>query len=245
VTALLAFDTATEHLSIGLHVDGREWLHEGAGGAQASAALIPAIMSLLEAAGLKVNGLDAIAFGRGPGAFTGLRTAASVAQGLAFGAGRPVIPIDTLLAVAEDAREGDAPRSIWAAMDARMNEIYAAGYRFEQGRWQTLAPPVLHSEASLARQWQAVAPDVVAGNALAVFESLPTGSARRAPDALPRPRALLALALAAWQRGEAVDAALALPLYVRDKVAQTTAERDAARLAKQAQVSPAGAATTP
>jgi len=99
---LLAFDTSTETLSIAVGAGaGRPVLETSRpGGAQASAALIPAIQDLLRQAGLALEELDAIAFGRGPGSFTGLRTATAVAQGLGFGAGVPVLPIDTLLAVA-------------------------------------------------------------------------------------------------------------------------------------------------
>src|SRR5205809_5713118 len=143
MSRLLAFDTATERMSIALGAAGRVWTHEADGGAQASATLIPAILGLLAQAQLPLHELDAIAFGRGPGAFTGLRTACSVAQGLAFGAGKPVLPIDTLLAVAEDARAGDAPQSIWVANDARMNEVYAAHYAFNGSGWSTLVAPLL------------------------------------------------------------------------------------------------------
>jgi tRNA threonylcarbamoyladenosine biosynthesis protein TsaB len=241
MTTLLAFDTATERMSIALAARGEVRVHESAGGAQASAALIPAILRLLHEAGLTLNELDAIAFGRGPGAFTGLRTACSVAQGLAFGAGKPVLPVDTLLMVAEHARTGDGPQRWWVAMDARMDEIYAAHYGFEGGRWTTLVEPVLLRPEALNERWRSEAPQAVAGSALAVFgERLHTGAARRDAEAAPHARAMLPLAQALWDRGGAVDAALALPLYVRDKVAQTTAERDAARLAKQADT--AGAA---
>ncbi len=231
---LLAFDTATEQLSIALAVRGTVFAHEGTGGAQASATLIPAILALLADAGVALADLDAIAFGRGPGAFTGLRTACSVAQGLAFGAGKPVLPIDSLLAVAEDARGDDTrAQQVWVAMDARMNEIYAAQYAFAGGRWATLTAPLLTTADALNARWRVQPPDVVAGNALAVFAAqLATGAARCAPQALPRARAMLPLARALWAAGGAVDAALALPLYVRDKVAQTTLERDAARAAK-------------
>ena len=220
---LLAFDTATEHMSIALAVRGEVFAHEAAGGAQASATLIPAILALLAQAGITLRELDAIAFGRGPGAFTGLRTACSVAQGLAFGADKPVLPIDTLLAVAEDARQGDRrAQRVWVAMDARMSEIYATQYAF--------ATP-----AALGERWQAQPPELIAGTAIAaVGERLATHGSRLAPDALPRARAMLPLASALWAAGGAVDAALALPLYVRDKVAQTTLERDAVRAAKEA-----------
>lgn len=234
MTQLLAFDTATERMSLALLAGGRLQVHEAVGGPQASATLIPAALALLAQAGIALRDLDAIAFGRGPGAFTGLRTACSVAQGFALGAGKPVLPLDSLLVVAEDARDGDAPQRVWVANDARMGEVYAAQYAWADGRWTTVDEPLLCAPEALAARWSAEPPQAVAGSALAAFaDRLPTGSARRVPDAAPRPAALMALARAAWDRGEAVDPALALPLYVRDKVAQTTAERDAARAAER------------
>ncbi len=235
MTALLAFDTATEHMSIALAVGGHVFTHESAGGALSSARLIPAVMALLAEPGVHLKELDAIAFGRGPGAFTGLRTACSVAQGLAFGAGKPVLPLDSLLAVAEDARRGDSDHSVWVVMDARMDQIYAAQYAYQAGQWQVLDAPRLSTPAALNQRWLTEAPQRVAGNALRAFAGrLHTTGALLFPDALPRATAMLPLALDLWQQGGAVDAALALPLYLRDKVAQTTLERDAARAAKEA-----------
>jgi tRNA threonylcarbamoyladenosine biosynthesis protein TsaB len=235
MTALLAFDTATEHTSIALGVGCRVHTHESAGGALASARLIPAVMALLAEAGVHLHQLDAIAFGRGPGAFTGLRTACSVAQGLAFGANKPVLPIDSLLAVAEDARDGGADHRVWVTMDARMDEIYAAQYAHRAGQWQVLDAPRLTTPAALNECWLADPPQRVAGNALQAFAGrLHSGGAVLFPEALPRAAAMLPLAQALWQQGGAVDAALALPLYLRDKVAQTTAEREASRAAKEA-----------
>ncbi|HWH83403.1 MAG TPA: tRNA (adenosine(37)-N6)-threonylcarbamoyltransferase complex dimerization subunit type 1 TsaB, partial [Burkholderiaceae bacterium] len=202
--ALLAFDTATEHASVALALRGRVFAREAAGGAQASATLIPTILALLAEAGVALRELDAIAFGRGPGAFTGLRTACAVAQGLAFGANKPVLPIDTLLAVAEDARAGDArPQRLWAAMDARMDEIYAAQYGFDgDGRWHVLDAPMLITPEALNARWQREGAQMIAGNALAAFGArLHVGEARLVPDALPRARALLPLAQQAWDDG--------------------------------------------
>ncbi len=233
MTTLLAFDTATERMSIALSQGEQVWSHESVGGAQASATLIPAIMTVLEEAGITLAQLDAIAFGRGPGAFTGLRTACSVAQGLAFGANKPVLPVDTLLTVAEDARESEAEQSVWVVMDARMKEIYAAHYRFADGHWTTLAAPFLTHVDQLNQRWDDAPPTIVAGSALGAFADLQTHDARRVPDASPHARAMLPVSLALWREGGAVDAALAIPLYVRDKVAQTTAEREAARIAKE------------
>lgn len=233
MTACLAFDTATEHLSIALQLGDRVWSHEAAGGALASSTLIPGVMDLLAQAGIGLRDLDAIAFGRGPGAFTGLRTACSVAQGLALGADKPVLPIDTLLAVAEDARTmscAAALDEVWVAMDARMDEIYAAHAVFEAGTWRLATAPWLCTPQQLNERWRERAPRAVAGTALAAFgDRLICGDALCLPQALPRARAMLPLAAALWAQGGAVDAAQALPLYLRDKVAQTMAERAAAK----------------
>ncbi len=246
---LLAFDTSTEQMSVGLLAGGRRFAVDAPGGAQASTALIPTVLGLLDRAGIGIADLDAIGFGRGPGAFTGLRTACAVAQGLAFGAGKPVLALDTLAAVAEAARlalaldadvdadaDADAAGSVldvWVVMDARMGEVYAARYRFADGRWSEHVAPLLTGPAALGERWCDEPPGIVAGSALAAFgDALASGCARRVPDALPHAQALLALAETAWHAGAAVDAAQALPLYLRDKVALTTAERDAVRLAK-------------
>ena len=135
---LLAFDTSTEMLSIAVSAGPASGVleHTAAGGAQASAALIPAIQDLLARAGLELRALDAIAFGRGPGSFTGLRTAAAVAQGLGFGAGVPVLPIDTLLAVAEEAHGATGATQVVAVLDARMDEVYVAAYERIGAEWQ-------------------------------------------------------------------------------------------------------------
>lgn len=235
MAALLAFDTATERLSVALCVDERVYTHEAAGAAQASTTLIPAISNLLADGGIELRDLDAIGFGRGPGAFTGLRVACAVAQGFALGAGKPVLALDTLMAVAEDARQQHGYDEVWSALDARMQEIYAGAYRYADGRWQVLRAPALYRLDALNACWSRQAPPAVAGNAPLVFaERLRCAPARLASAAWPSPTALIALARAAWADGQALDAALALPLYLRDKVALTTAERELLLLAKAA-----------
>ena len=235
---LLAFDTSTEQLSVAVQrgADGRRWAHQGAGGAQASATLIPTVQRLLAEAGLALGELQAIVFGRGPGSFTGLRTACSVAQGLAWGAGVPVLPVDTLLAVAEAARQSlsTAPDSlrVLALLDARMGEVYAAGYAWAPATgWQTLAEAAVLPPESVAVP---PAGTLLAGNAAAVYaERLPAAVlALPRAEVLPTADALLSLAPALLAAGRAVPAEQALPLYIRDKVAQTTAERAAAGLAR-------------
>ena len=232
---LLAFDTSTELLSIAVRRDGREWVHTGDGGAKSSAALIPCVLDLLAQAELTPGDLDAIAFGRGPGSFTGLRTACSVAQGLAFGArqgqgaGVPVLPVDTLLAVAEAARMQSGATRVVALLDARMDEVYSAAYIWEGAAWACSCEISVGKPEQLALP---AGPDwVLAGNIWAAYgERLPAALVDLPRmEAVPNAPALLSLAPALLAAGLAVSAEQALPLYIRDKVAQTTAERAAAK----------------
>ena len=231
---LLAFDTSTDILSIAVQHGDAVWQHCGPGGAQASSTLIPAVRNLLAQAGLSFDTLDVIVFGRGPGSFTGLRTACAVAQGLAFGArgglGVPVLPVDTLLAVAEEARFVHGCTRTVAVLDARMNEVYSAQCEWlpDQGHWRTDADFGLGAPETVLPPagW------TVAGNAQAAYGE------RLAPDAphvaaLPTASALLRLAPWLLGRGAAVPASEALPRYIRDKVAKTTAERAALRAATE------------
>src|SRR5450830_440671 len=232
---LLAFDTSTDMMSIAVQrtLDGlpQVWQHTAPGGAQTSANLIPFIQNLMRQAGLGFDQLDAIAFGCGPGSFTGLRTACAVAQGLAFGAKVPVLPIDTLLAVAEEARfqhvAGLAHCQVMALLDARMDELYGASYAFDSGVWRQVGGYSLMRPEDLVID----AACALAGNVFAVYGArLPDATAPRF-DALPTATALLRLAPTLLAAGGAVPADQALPLYIRDKEAKTTAERAAEKAA--------------
>ena len=230
--AWLAFDTSTDVLSLGVSARGQTTLRTLAGGAQASAQLIPQALDMLEQAGLALADVQAIVFGRGPGSFTGLRTACAVAQGLAFGAQLPVLPVDTLLAVAEDARlrsaQPQAPLTVLALLDARMDEVYSAGYAWNGQGWE--ASQALQVGPAPALVPSAEPFDLLAGNAFEAYgERLAPSLARARLPAMPTARALLSLAPALWAQGAAVPAEQAMPLYIRDKVAQTTAEREAAK----------------
>ena len=231
----LAFDTSTERMSIAVCDSERLWQHEAAGAALTSTNLIPAIMQLLETADLRLNQLDAIAFGRGPGSFTGLRTACAVAQGLALGAGVPVLPVDTLAALAEEARfewlkthpQSALPQQLSAMLDARMNEIYVQHFHLNGTAYQPLALCSLVPPQGLAEAWLSDASRLLTGNVFEVYANrlpaLPAGST--ALPALPTAAAMLRLAPALMAAGAARPPEQALPLYVRDKVAQTTDER--------------------
>jgi tRNA threonylcarbamoyladenosine biosynthesis protein TsaB len=237
----LAFDTSTDRMSIALTDGAQLWQHSGPGGAQASSTLIPAILALLDQAGLALDGLDAIVFGRGPGSFTGLRTACAVAQGLAFGArqgaGLLVLPVDTLMALAEEARfqqaalapdtaekPDGAPLTITALLDARMDEMYVQSYEFNSGLCTSIMGCELIRPENLVL---GPATTLFAGNVFGVYAGrLPAALAERTcVEAYPSASALLRLAPALAAAGHCVAAELALPLYVRDKVAFTTEER--------------------
>ena len=235
---LLALDTSTETMSVALRGPLGVRLHEGEGGAQASAALLPRVQAMLREQGLRAGELQAVAFGCGPGAFTGLRTACAVAQGLALGAGCPVVPVDSLMLVAEDAAQAPAEGELAAvAMDARMGEVYAALYRWRgpaaPAGWEVVQPPGLFEPGVLAAAWRpwleaAPAGIWVAGSGLALLpaDALPAGTPARTGRG--RAAALLRLAERLLAAGAGVDPALALPVYLRDKVALTVAERAAA-----------------
>lgn len=238
---LLALDTSTEFCSVALY------RHDPASGAPAlvferhldtgpvsSTHILPAAREVLRDAGVALAECDAIAFGAGPGSFTGLRTACGVAQGLAFGAKLPVVPVGTLLACAEAARalRVDTQR-VLVALDARMNEAYWADYAWDATTvdWREVQPP------SLDAAEQVRAPDaafVVAGNAVLAFGDRLQASVQAQAvltDAMPRARYVAALAARAFLRGEAIPADQAMPVYIRNKVAQTTAEREAIKQA--------------
>lgn len=223
---LLALDGATEQLALALVApDGQVHAHEQAGGALASASLLPAVQAWMARHEVEPVQLAALVLGRGPGAFTGLRTVAAVIQGLAWGWGLRVVPVDSLLLpVIAGAPPG--ARHCAAIVDARMGEVYAARYErldADDG-WRCIDAPALWAPDELLARWSgAQAPQAWLGNAhtmlgLPLPPSLPEGA---------RAAALGRLGRRAWRDGQSCDAADALPLYVRDKVALTTAERAA------------------
>ncbi len=230
---LLAFDTSTETMAVAVQSLAGLFTWNGEGGAAASAQLIPQIHRLLKQAGLDFRDLHAIAFGNGPGAFTGLRTACAVAQGLALGAVLPVVPVDSLRIVAEDVRvahPGAAALQVHVAMDARMGEAYAGAYRWSGARWQVLSTPALYALGALNASWATDRPTCVAGSALQAFgDRLCAGATMRVETDSDRAAALMRLAQQHWRDDGGVDATSALPVYLRDKVALTVAERQALR----------------
>ena len=215
---LLALDTSTEYCSVALLRD-EELAHREVHAVQRHSELIlPMIDDLLAASGLELAQLDGIAFGAGPGSFTGLRIACGVAQGLAFGAGLPVVPVGTLVALAQ---ETGAPKVI-ACLDARMGEIYHAAYRRDGGHWkQIAAPSVVRAQLAPLLEGEGW---FGCGSGFAVYAD---ALAKRYDGQLegvaaklhPHARAVARLAAHVLARGGGLPAEKAAPIYVRDKVA--------------------------
>lgn len=220
---LLAIDTSTEACSAALLIDGEVRERYQLAPRRHAQLILPMVDELMSEAGLRPAALDALAFGRGPGAFTGLRIAAGIVQGIAFGADLPVVPVSSLAALAQGVvRERGAER-VLAAIDARMDEVYWGQYRcgaqglvvaLDQDR---LCPPA--AVPPLERQgwvgagsgWQRYG-DVLAarlGNGVREWDG------QRYPAAEDVAR----LGAAGLARGEAVAAEAALPVYLRDEVA--------------------------
>ncbi len=219
---LLALETSTDLGSCALWRDGAVDERVCPPGRPHSETLLPLVREILAAAGVRIGDLDGIAFGNGPGAFTGLRVACGIAQGLAVGIGRPLVPVGTLAALAWQTGAG----RIVALLDARMNEVYSGC--FVRGADDVaplgeiqLAPP--DAVDLPAGPWHA------AGNALAAYPDLAARVAAAGftgdPGAMPAAAAVAALGAARLARGLGIDPEAAAPLYVRDKVARTVAER--------------------
>lgn len=220
---LLAIETSSAACSAALSVDGHIEERHALAPRQHAALILPMVESLLVEAGLKLDELDAVAFGCGPGSFTGVRIAASVTQGLAFAADLPVLPVSTLAALAQGGiRESGLPQAL-AALDARRSEVYWGAYRQAGDRELELigaecvcAPARVELPAE--GDWVAVGSGWLSyGDALAARAG--DGVVRILPDLEPRARDVVLLAAADFRAGRTVVAAEAIPVYLRNNVA--------------------------
>jgi len=226
---LLAFETSTECCSVALlHGDALIERSELAPRRHAELVL-PMAESLLAEAGLTRAQLEGIAVGRGPGAFTGVRLAVSVAQGLAFALNVPVVTVSSLAALAMQAPRDE--KAILAVMDARMGEVYACSFRFDANG---IAQPL--DQERVARAQDLMLPQAASWNVIgsgwdayrdALRSRLPHEPAWTKGDAFPQARDVARLALPQCEAGNALPPEQALPVYLRDKVAWTVAEREA------------------
>jgi tRNA threonylcarbamoyladenosine biosynthesis protein TsaB len=226
---LLALDTSSEWCSAALWLGGETCSREALAGQRHSELILPMIDTLLQEAGLEVRRLDGIAFGAGPGSFTGLRIACGVAQGLAFAGGLPVAAVGTLECVAEASGEMRAV----SALDARMGEVYIGAFERSGELWEAVSEPVLRrpeDAPALEGMWVGCGSGfAVHGEALAMRYRGQLRAVRT--ELFPHAREVAALGAQILERGEGLDPALAAPRYIRDKVALTVGER-AARKAR-------------
>ena len=222
---ILALDTATEACSVSLGIDDRSidrYVELDRGHAEQ---LLPMVDSVLAEGGIALNALDAIAFGRGPGGFTGVRLAVSVAQGLAFGAQVGVVPVSDLAAVAQRVVQIDsAVRRVLVANDARMKEVYSAWFEVGEGLVsgpESVGPAAeVEVPAEVTGRWAAAGRGLRAWPALA--DRCRSSGAELHIELLPRASEVLTLARRAVRAGEILDPAAALPVYVRDRVAESS-----------------------
>lgn len=221
---ILAIETSTEHCSVALYQQGEVLSRAELAGQRHSEILLGMIERLLAEAGCGMEDLDGVAFGAGPGSFTGVRIAASVAQGLALGLDIPVLPVCTLEALAEAAGQD----RVACALDARLDEVYFAAYERKGDKWQALIEPCLSAIGELpmlpGSGWVGV------GSGFAILEKelahhLQLADTR--PECFPQASAVAVLGARMLEQGGALDAAAAQPIYLRDKVAMTTSERHA------------------
>ena len=225
---LLAVETSTELCSVALLRDEELFVEEAMAENKHSELLADMIRRLLERSHLRAIDMNAFGFGQGPGSFTGIRIACGVVQGLAFAARRPVVPVPSLLALAEQSNE----RRVVAALDARMGEAYLAAYARNASDWdEVIAPRLASREAGLpplpGTSW------VATGSGFDRFDWLRdayrSSVATRVQGDLPRAGAVARIAARRFARGAGIAAERAAPLYLRDKVALTTRERQEKR----------------
>jgi len=220
---VLAIETSTEHCSVALQQDGAVLSHSELAGQRHSEILLGMIDSLLSEAGCSLHDLNGIALGAGPGSFTGVRIAASAAQGLAFGLNIPVTPVCTLEALAE----ASGKDRVACALDARLDEVYFAAYERQGEAWRAVVEPCLSAIGELAllpgHGWTGV------GSGFGVLEGELARHLRLAQtDAskFPEASAVAVLGARMLAKDGGMDAASAQPIYLRDKVAMTTRERN-------------------
>lgn len=235
---ILAIETSSELASCALLRGDVILARDSSGVRTHSQAMLPIVQALLADAGIALADCDAIAYGSGPGSFTGVRTACGIAQGLAFGADLPVVPVVTLDAMALACRQRSGADQVLAVLDARMGEVYWAQYRFENDAPVAVLAPALSKPEDVTPAWPLVDGLFAAcGNGFAAyadaFAERPWAAEAHA-DLMPHALQVARLARGAFAAGAVVTAAEAQPLYLRNKIAYTSAERRDMQAAKVA-----------
>lgn len=224
---LLALDTSTEFCSAALYLDGETVERGELAGQKHSQLVLGMVDALLRERSVVLTDLDGIAYGEGPGSFTGLRIGCGVVQGLAFGANLPVVGVGTLLAMAE----GAGSNRVIACLDARMNEIYLAAYEKEGDAWRAVVDPTVCAAAH-APELQGEGWTGCGSGFRACRDALQARYRHKLervePGAYPHAADIARLAVPRFAAGEALPAERAAPVYVRNKVALRIDEQRAA-----------------
>ena len=216
---LLAIETSTEACSVAVYADGAVLARHELAPRRHTQLVLPWAEELLAEAGLAKSQLDAIAVGRGPGAFTGVRIAIGVVQGLAFALERPVLPVSNLAALAQGALREQGAQHVAAAIDARMDEVYWGCYQASAGEMRLVGQEAVLPPERVALPDASTAEWFGAGTGWGYAERLAVKVAASNPGALPNALDILSLATFAWARDEAIVAEQAQPVYLRDNVA--------------------------
>jgi tRNA threonylcarbamoyladenosine biosynthesis protein TsaB len=216
---LLGLDTATEACSAALFIDGELAERYQLAPREHGSLILPMIESLLNEAGLSPQQLDGLAFGRGPGSFTGVRIAAGVAQGIAYGAELPVVPVSTLAAIAQGIHRQTGAPNVLAAIDARMQEIYWGQFQMGVGGLMASAGPevvVSPAQAPLPKEGRWTGAGTGWGTyGRELIELLGERVVEEIPSCFPHAQDILALARPAFETGDTLTAEQALPVYLR------------------------------
>jgi len=225
---ILAIDTSTEACSAALLIDGEISQRYQVAPRQHAELILGMCDELLSEKNIKLNELDAIAFDRGPGAFTGVRIATGVVQGIAFAHELPVIAVSSLAAIAFEAFRTEKTTHVMAAIDARMDEVYWACYECsEQGVKEVVNEQVCKPEQVMLPNsdlWFGL------GSGWDTYQQTLSNTARDFVNKIdgsvfPQAKAIAVLAEIAYQRGEALPASQALPVYLRDNVAKKKSQQ--------------------
>ena len=222
-TRILAIDTATEACSVAIWNQGEVHALFELCPREHTQRILPLVQQVLAESGLSLSQLDALAFGRGPGSFTGVRIGIGIAQGLALGAELPMLGISTLQTMAQGAWRMTGAQRVLAAIDARMGEVYWGQFeRQADGQWlESVGEAVLSPQQALERAQQLQGDWAQVGTGWQTYPDLVAGSSLNVTDGqmlLPQAEDMLPLALLAWQQGLAVSVENAEPTYLRNEV---------------------------
>ncbi len=224
MSTIIAIDTSSDIASVALMCGETIYSASSDGFSNHSLTVLPLLQELLVKNALTISDCDAIAFGCGPGSFTGVRTACGIAQGISFAKSLPLIPVVTLEAMAHACYEQTGETDVLPLLDARMHEVYWAQYRRKNNRWKSVTAPCLTAASSVIPKGK----PVFCGNGLSAYANelvFVIGQSKQYPDMYPHASAIARLGKILFDQGETLTAEEVRLMYLRNKVALKTVER--------------------